>query len=206
MGGNVSVISLADAEIRYTENSAGSMDAAFIDQDSIILGKGSSGEPFLMIDTRTRETVPIPYPAGIGLRVYRGPSGTIYGAAVEKSAAGLRTSIIRVNPREPANPFRLAEYLGEDTELSFAEAEGFIASTQGAVYRPWGISLERGPALPLQITGGDLYFVMLDGEGGIYWHNPRTGEMLALFRLYEDEWTLSIAGSGLLRGGIWQPR
>jgi hypothetical protein len=206
MGGNVSVISLANGENRYTENSAGSMDAAFIDQDSIILVRGSSGDPFLMIDTRTRETVPIPYPAAIGIQVYRGPSGRIYGATVEETAAGLRTSIIRVNPQEPASPERLTGYLGEDTDLSFAEAEGFIASTLGGVYRPWGTNLERGPAIPFQIAGGDRYFIVLDTEGGISWHDPRTGEILALFRLYEDEWTLSIPGSGPLRGRVRQSR
>jgi hypothetical protein len=206
MGGNVSVVSLADGETQYTESSAGSMDAAFIDQNSIILGKGSPGDPFLMIDIRTRETVPIPYPAAVGFQVYRGPSGRIYGAAVEETPAGLRTSIIRINPQEPANPERLAEYLGEDTDLSFAEADGFMASTLGNIYWPWGISLERGSAIPLQITGGDRYFTVLDTEGGISWYDPRTGEILALFRLYEDEWTLSIAGSGPLRGGVRRSR
>ncbi|MDR2747584.1 MAG: hypothetical protein LBB77_09080 [Treponema sp.] len=203
MGGNVTVLSLGDAGVRYTESSAGSIDAAFINQDSIILGRGLSGDPFLMIDTRTRETVPIPYPAAIGTRVYRGPSGTIYGAAVEETAGGLRTSIIRLNSQDPAASERLVEYLGEDAGLSIAEAGGFMASTLGGIYRPWGmLGLERGPAIPLRIAGGDLYFIVLDAEGGISWHDPRTGEMLALFRLYEDEWTLGIAGAGLLRGGL----
>jgi hypothetical protein len=200
-GGNVSVISLTNAKTRYTESSAGSIDAAFINQDSIILGRGSSADPFLMIDTRTRETVPIPYSAAIGTYVYRGPSGTIYGAAVEETAEGLRTSIVRIDPQDPANSARLVEYPGEDPGLSIAEADGLMASTLGGM-----ISLERGPAIPLRIAGGDIYFIVLDAEGGISWHDPQTGKMLALFRLHEDEWTLGIAGSGLLRGGIIAPR
>jgi hypothetical protein len=206
-GGNVSVISLAEAKVRYSESSAGSMDAAFTGQDGIILGRGSSADPFLMIDTRTRETVPIPYSAAIGTQVYRGPSGTIYGAAVEETPEGLRTSIISIDPRNPANLTRLVEYLGEDEGLGIAEAGGFMASTMGGIYRPGGmLSLERGPAIPLRIGGGDLYFIVLDSEGGISWHDPQTGKLLALFRLYEDEWTLGIAGSGLLRGGVIAPR
>jgi hypothetical protein len=208
-GGNVSVLSLADAGAQYTESSAGSMDAAFIDQDSIILGRGSSADPFLMIDARTRETVPVPYPAAIGTRVYRGPSGTIYGAVMEETPAGLRTSILRIDPQDPAKAARLVEYLGEDAGLSIAEADGFMASTLGGagIYRPWGmIGFERGPAIPVQIAGGGMYFIVLDAEGGISWHDPRTGEMLALFRLYGDEWTLGIAGAGgLLRGGVRRP-
>jgi hypothetical protein len=205
-GGNVSALSLADGGVQYAESSAGSMDAAFINQDSIILGRGSSADPFLMIDIRTRETVPVPYPAAIGTRVYRSPSGTIYGAAVEETPAGLRTSIIRIDPQDPSSPARLVEYLGEDAGLSIAEADNFMASTLGGagIYRPWGmLGLERGPAIPVQIAGGGMYFIVLDAEGGISWHDPRTGEMLALFRLYEDEWTLGIAGAaGLLRGGV----
>jgi hypothetical protein len=203
LGGNLSVLSLADGEIRYAENAAGSLDAAFIDGDHIILGRPSSADPFLMIDIETRETVPLPYPASIGAQVYRGPSGRVYAVTLDERAGGLRTSIIRIETREASRP--LVEYPGEETGLSIAEADGFMASTPGGIYRPWGmLSFERGPALPVRIAGGDLYFIVLDGEGGISWHDPRTGQILALFRLYEDEWTLAIAGSGLLRGRVWR--
>jgi hypothetical protein len=205
MGGNVSVLSLAGGDAHYAETAAGAVDAAFIDEDRIILGRPSAGDPFLMIDIRTRETVPLFYPASIGAQVYRGPSGAVYAVTLDENAGGLRTSIIRIDARESANSRPLAEYPGEDAGLSIAEAEGFIASAPGGIYRPGGIlSFERGPALPRQVAGGDLYFIVLDAEGGISWHDPRTGEMLALFRLYEDEWTLGIAGSGLLRGRVWR--
>jgi WD40 repeat protein len=202
-GGNVSVIALEDGGALYAENSAGAVDAAFIDQDSIILGR-SSGEPFLMIDTGTRETVPVPYPASIGIRVYRGPSGRVYGAAVEETAEGLRTSIIRIEPRNPSGPARLMEYQGGDTALSIAETGGYMASTLGGagVYSPWGglAGLERGPALPLQITEGGSYFIVLDGEGCVSWHDPGTGKILALFRLYRGSWALSAPGIPPLGG------
>jgi hypothetical protein len=193
MGGNISIISLAAGETQYTETSPGSLDAAFIDRDSIILGRGSSGDPFLMIDTKTRETVTLPYPASIGLQVYRGPSGAIYGTTIEEERGERRTVIIRLDLQDPAASARLAEYRGEDAEFSIAEAEGLTASTlgEGGIYGPWGtVGFERGPAFPLRITGGDRYFIVLDTEGGISWYDPRSGELLALFRLYEDAWTL----------------
>jgi hypothetical protein len=193
MGGNISIVSLTAGETRYTESSPGSLDAAFIDRDRIILGRGSSGDPFLMIDTKTRETVALPYPASAGLQVYRGPSGAIYGTTIEEGTGERRTVIIRLDLQDPAWSVRLAEYRGEDAEPSTAEAEGFAASTlgEGGIYGPWGtVGLERGPAFPLRIAGGDRYFIVLDTEGGISWYDPRSGELLALFRLYEDEWTL----------------
>jgi hypothetical protein len=158
-----------------------------------------------MIDTRTRETVPLPSSASIGAQLYRGPSGTVYAVTLDERAGGLRTSIVRIESQGTANSRPLVEYPGEEAGLSIAEADGFMASTPGGIYHPGGmIGFERGPALPQSITGGDLYFIVLDEEGGISWHDPRTGEMLALFRLYEDEWTLGSAGSGLLRGRVWR--
>jgi hypothetical protein len=204
VGGNVSVIALTDGQTLYTETSAGSTDAAFINENSIILGR-SSGEPFLMINTGTRETVPVPYPSSIGIQVYRGPSGRIYGAAAEERPEGLRTSIVYIDPRDPSGLRPLAEYRGEDTALSIAESGGYVASTleEGGIYSSWGmIRLGRGPALPLQIAGKDLFFIVLDAEGGISWHESRTGEMLALFRLYEDRWTLSTPWSKPVEGRV----
>ncbi|MDR1970775.1 MAG: hypothetical protein LBQ46_02525 [Treponema sp.] len=207
-GGNISVLSLSGGQRSYTETSTGSMDAAFIDGDSIILARGSSGgAPFLKIDIRTRETVPIPLQAPIGAQVYRGLSGAVYGTALEETEGGLRTSIIRLDTLEPSRSLRLVEYQGEDDELSIAETDGFLASTLGgaAVYTPWGMyALERGPALVREIGNGDLYFIVLDEEGGISWHDPRTGEILALFRLYDDEWILITSWSRIVRGRVFR--
>jgi hypothetical protein len=211
-GGTISVLSLLNGEGLYAETSIGSMDGAFIDQDTIILGRsapvsGGSAAPFLKIDTQTSETVPIPYSASVGAQVYRGSSGRIYGVTVETAGNDLWTSIIRLDTQDPAQSVKLVEYRGEDARFSIAETEGFIASTLGGtgagIYAPWGvINLERGPGLPLRIADGDLYFVILDSEGCICWHDPRTGELLALFRLYEDEWTLVTPRAGPLRGRV----
>jgi hypothetical protein len=209
-GGNISVLSLENGESLYDETSIGSMDGTFIDRETIILGRGAPAPggfaaPFLKIDTRTSETVPLLYAASLGARVYRGLSGRIYGVTVETLENDLLTSIVRLDTRDPARSVKLAEYRGEDARFSLAEAAGLIASTLGGagIYAPRGmIGLERGPGLPLQIAGGDLYFVVLDSEGCVSWHDPRTGGILALFRLYRNEWNLVTPWNGSLRGRV----
>jgi hypothetical protein len=211
-GGNISVLSLPDGKGLYRETSTGSIDGAFIDQDTIILGRnapssGSSAAPFLKIDTRTSETVPFSYSASLGAQVYRGSSGRIYGVTLEQGADGLWTSIIQLDTQEPAKSVKLVEYRGEDARFSIAEADGFIASNLGGdgagIYAPWGIiNMERGPGLPRRIADGDFYFIILDAEGCISWHDPRTGNILALFRLYENEWSLVSAGNNPIRGSV----
>jgi hypothetical protein len=207
--GNITVLSLTDGERLYADSFTGAMDAVFIDQNSVILGRNapsSQGTPFLKIDIKTGETVPIPYPAAVGIRVYRGATGRIYGVTVENTENSLRTSIISLNIREGISSPKLVEYNGEDTGFSIAEADGFLASNMGGetgIYAPWGtVKMERGPGLPLHISGGDLYFVVLDAEGCISWHDPRTGEILAVFRLYEDQWVLRTAWGSPLWGRV----
>jgi hypothetical protein len=210
-GGNVSVLSLSSGERLYAESFIGATDAAFIDRDSIVLGRNvpyASGitAPFLKVDIKTGETVPIPYPASVGIQVYRGVSGEVYGVAVENGEGGLRTSIIRLDI-QGADSARLVNYNGEDTRFSLTEADGFLASTMGGdeagIYAPWGlVPVERGPGLPQRITNGDLYFVVLDAEGCVSWHDPRTGNILAVFRIYEDRWTLASARAAPVRGRV----
>ncbi|MDR0731996.1 MAG: WD40 repeat domain-containing protein [Treponema sp.] len=209
MRGNVSVLSLTDGEEIYAESFIGAMDAAFMDQNSVVLGRSAPFSlgitaPFLKIDIKTGETVPIPYPASAGIQVYRGNSGTVYGVTVEGTGNDLRTSIVRLDALESA---QLVEYNGEDTRFSVAEADGFLASNIGGggagIYSPWGIiQVERGPGLPRSIDNGDLYFIVLDAEGCISWHDPRTGNILAVFRLYEDRWTLGTARASPIWGWV----
>ncbi|MDR0668509.1 MAG: WD40 repeat domain-containing protein [Treponema sp.] len=198
--GTISVLSLTDGEEIYTESFIGAMDAAFIDRDNVVLGRSAPFSlgitaPFLKVDIKTGETVPISYPASAGIQVYRGSSGTVYGITVEGTENGLRTSIIRLDTQGSTS---LVEYNGEDTRVSVAEADGFLASNIGGgeagIYTPWGqIPVERGPGLPRSIGNGDLYFIVLDTEGCVSWHDPRTGNILAVFRLYENRWTLGTA-------------
>jgi WD40 repeat protein len=206
--GNISVLSLDTGDPVFSFSSIGAMDAAFLDDHGIVLGRGalSGNSPFLMIDTATGETLPLPYPATVGALLYRGPSGLVYAATVEEQEGGRRTSIIRLNPADSLQSPRLAEYRGEDTVFSIAEAGGILASTLGngeaAAYTSRGmVSFERGAGMSRSLMGGDPYFIVLDRDGNISWHDPENGGMVAAFRLYETEWLLQSA-EGLARGNV----
>jgi hypothetical protein len=214
--GNISVAAL-DTEAKtgtfaFSFSSIGSMDAAFIDGDNIILGRSavSGNSPFLLINLTTGETVPLAYPSSAGVRVYRGASGAVYGAAVDQEGGALRTVIIRLDTKNPSRSARLVEYQGEDTLFSVAETAGTLATTLGAdgaaVFSSRGMrDFERGPGLPVRLFEGDAFFVTVDGDGNICWYDPRTGQLLALFRLYENEWILQQGRGGSLRGVVQKP-
>ena len=200
--GTVSVIALgtdAAGTLRqqrvFSFSTIGAMDAAFTGGDHILIGRSavSGNSPFLMINIATGETVPLPYPSQAGAMVYTGESGAIYGAAIDQTGGEPRTSIVRLD--NPADPVRLAELPGEDTQFSLAEAGGFLAATiggAGAARYAEGETLpfERTPGLPRVLAGGGRFFISLDAEGNLCWHESRTGNLRAVFRLYRDEWTL----------------
>jgi hypothetical protein len=193
----------------FSFSSVGSLDAAFVSRDAVILGRsGVSGNtPFLIINLATGETVPLPYPSSAGARVYRGPSGTLYAAGVDQEAGSPRTSIIRLDTANPVQSVRLVEYQGEDTLFSLAESSGALASNlggEGAVLFSSGgmLNFERSPGLPGRLIEGGPYFIVIDGDGNLCWHDPRSGKLLALFRLYDDEWILLREQGDVLRGAV----
>ncbi|MDR3191973.1 MAG: WD40 repeat domain-containing protein [Treponema sp.] len=207
--GNISVISLNTGDLVFSFSSIGSVDAAFLNEQGIVLGRGalSGNSPFLMIDTSTGETLPLSYPAAVGTLLYRGSSGAIYAAVVDEKEGEMRTSIIRLDPLDPARSPRFVEYRGEDTVFSIAEAGGILASTLGngeaAAYTSRGmVPFERGAGIPRSLMGGDSHFIVLDTDGNISWHDPDTGKMLAAFRLYETEWFLESLEFGLVQGKV----
>jgi hypothetical protein len=51
--------------------------------------------------------------------------------------------------------------------------------------------MERTNGLPVKLFGYDRFFISLDSEGNIAWHDNRTGRLLAVFSLNENRWTLS---------------
>jgi WD40 repeat protein len=207
--GNITVLSLRNGDIVFSFSSIGSMDAAFLNDHGIVLGRGAlSGDfPFLMVDTATGETLSLPYPATVGALLYRGPSGAVYAATVDEKEGGRVTSIIRLNPVDSLRSPRLVEYRGEDTVFSIAEAGGTLASTLGngeaAAYTPQGmVSFEQRVGMPRSLMGGDSYFIVLDTDGNISWHDPESGGMLAVFRLYETEWLFQSPEFGLIQGRV----
>jgi hypothetical protein len=213
--GNLRVINRDSGDMLFSYSAIGAQDASFIDRENIILGRSavSGNSPFLRINILTGETVPLSYPAAIGARVYRGSEGGVYGAAIIHGGTESRTALIALHASNPSRSRPLVEYGGEDTLFDLAESDGLLASNLGggsaAVYRitetpgrgPAVRPLERNPGLPRKILGGDHRFILLDTEGNITWHDPGTGKTLAVFRLYENEWTLEKEGT-LIRGSL----
>ena len=220
--GVVSILDRGSGETTFSWTAAGSVDAAFIDLETIIIGRNAAAgnTPFLIINYLTGETVPLAYPGVVGTRVQRGGSGVIYGAVISQTAGNVSTSIVALDLSNPARSETIAEYDGEDPFIVMAESGGNLATTLGngmaALYlnnqasptqAKKGAILFEGAGFPIKIIDGGRYFVVLDGEGTISWHDNQTGKSLAVFRLYPDFWvlektTLPAAGREILRGGV----
>ncbi|MDR1239520.1 MAG: WD40 repeat domain-containing protein [Treponema sp.] len=214
--GTISVVSVNPSaktdRLEFSFSSIGSLDADFINGEHVILGRSgvSGNSSFLMINIRTGETVPLPYPSSAGARVYRGASGALYAAAVDEVDGNPRTSIIRLDPANPAASIRLVEYQSEDIMFSLAETSRNLASTLGeggaALFSRQGmLNFERSPGLPLLLIDGARFFIALDGDGNICWHDPESGKLLALFRLYQNEWILQEDGGEPRWGPVAAP-
>jgi hypothetical protein len=208
--GNISVLRInresAVEERVFAYSSIGAMDAAFLEDNAVILGRSAVLEntPFLMINTVTGETVPLPCGPGNGGKVYRGASGTLYGAVVQNGESAAKTILLRIDPSRPGQAEPLVEFQGEDILFAIAESGGLPASTLGgegaSIIGPQGlVPFERTPGFPLRLVDGGSRFVALDTEGNISWHDPRTGKTLALFTLYRDGWTLK-TDEGVIQG------
>ena len=205
--GNLSVVSPFDGEKEppFTFFSVGLMDAAFVNSDQLVLGRSavSGNTPFLLLNIKTGETVPLPYASQAGAALYRGASDNIYaitissqqGQSGDAGTAGIRTSILQFNSANSANSVKLVEFEGEDTQFSLAETPGGIAATIGgegaAIYSGAAIQkLDMTPGLPLRLFNGGNYLISLDGDSNICWYDSRHGKLLAVFSLHPDGWTL----------------
>jgi hypothetical protein len=201
--GNLSVRNMADTRSRpdFTFTSAGATDAAFINDENIILSRNVSNmSPFLSVNIRTGETLPVNYGAQTALYLYSGKSGKIYAEAVELQADRFKTTVIDLFPapdrtRNPS-PLKIFEYLPEANHLSIAESAGQLAiacDSEGAfIFTGEVVNFERTNALPLKLLGCDNFFLSVDSEGSIAWHDNTTGKLLALFSLYREKWTLNL--------------
>jgi hypothetical protein len=162
-----------------------------------------------MVNIRTGETVPMPLSADLGVKVYRGESGFVYGAGISRTGNSLNTSLFYINTATPARSYSLVNLDAEDTLLAIAESAPFLATTVSAggasIFRIPGINsssssgglgtaMERSAGLPQKIISGSGYFICLDSDGNITWHDPGTGRILALFRIYADAWVLETQG------------
>ncbi|MDR0562853.1 MAG: WD40 repeat domain-containing protein [Spirochaetaceae bacterium] len=197
--GNIRVISLKTHTSVFSFSSMAALDAVFLNRDNILISRGavSGNTPFLMVNISTGETVPLAYPASAGARVYVGPSGIPYGVAIEQGEGVVKTAVLRLNLTNPVLTAKLFECEGEDTAFGLAESGGRLTATLGGYgaffYDEAGAPkpLERGPGFPLRLINAGRYLITLDAEGSIAWHDPGTGKLLALLRLYDDDtWLL----------------
>jgi len=221
--GNLSVVSPFDTKKSrpFAFFSVGLMDAAFIDRNRIIIGRSavSGNTPFLTININTGETVPLPYPSQAGVTIYRGASGSIYAAAVSPQSgenglsaaeAGVKTSILHLDPANITASISLVDFQGEDTQFSLAESPGGIAGSLAATIGGEGAAiysggnirlLERTAGLPLKLFDGGYNLISLDGDGNICWYDNFNGKLLAIFRLHLDGWTLQTEHR-IMSGGL----
>jgi hypothetical protein len=106
-----------------------------------------------------------------------------------------RTVILLLDTNDGARSVNAVEYFGEDLDFSLAEENGILASNLGgdAATLHNGQELlcfKRVDGLPRRILSGGGFFVVIDSEGNIAWHDAGSGRLEALLRIYPDGWVL----------------
>ncbi|MDR2418104.1 MAG: WD40 repeat domain-containing protein [Treponema sp.] len=209
LAGNITVISATNGDTLFSFSVIGALDVAFLNDSEILVGRSvvSGDTPFLGINIVTGETVPIAYPSSVGLKVYGGVSGTLYGAVLGQNTDGLSTILVQLDINSPELSPKLFEVPGENTAFDIVETDSIVASnlgSEGAYYyaKSGALPFERSAGFPTRLVDGSAYFVSVDADGSIAWHEPTSGKLLALFRLYEDSWLLEKANGEVLRGSV----
>jgi len=220
-GGNINIRSTeslfspaSPSRADFTFSSVGAIDSSFINNDYFVVSRSviNNNSPFIYVNIRTGETVPVSYPAQAGLTVFSGSHGNVYAQAIERDNDGIKTTVLSLPPVSSAgartgSAVRIFEYRGEASHLSIAESGGSIAvacDSEGAViFADNNINMERTNGLPVKLSGNERFFISLDSEGNIAWHDNRTGRLLAVFSLNGNRWTLS--GSSVISGEFSRP-
>jgi hypothetical protein len=182
----------------YTFSSVGAMDAAIIDENYFILSRSVIREesPFLIVNYNTGETIQVkPSKANVeaGLIVAPVESGNIC-VSLTHNETGVETVVSKVSSDTYADDI-LLDYPGESINTSIAESGGNTAIALGSlgakIYGETIVELERTSGLPVKLAGNEKYFIIIDSEGSVAWHDNTTGDILAVFSLDGDTWTLS---------------
>lgn len=202
--GAITIVSLLTGEVRFSFASLGLLDAV-LSGGRIIAGKSrgvAPRVPLLTIDSETGETAPIDIKGTAVVRLHRGTSGMLYAIVADTDSSGPKTSIVELDISATGGPqvTPIVEYRSEDVDASIAETSASIATTLGGdgatlVKPSQVIPFERTDALPLRLTDGGNYFIVVDTDGGICWHDPLTGAAKAVLRLYDDGWELEREGT-----------
>jgi len=195
--GNLSVYNMdkipAKADFSYA--SPGVNDAVFINSQYLVSSRSTTNNntPFLFINYKTGETIRIPYNIQTGITVYAGNSGNIYAGAIEREGNKIKTVISSLS--FTTVPVRLFEYQGEAINLSIAESSKTIAiacDNEGTfILGEKIIYFERTSGLPVKLLGCENFFISLDSEGNVSWHDNKNGKTLAVFSIYSDQWKMT---------------
>ncbi|MCL2180268.1 MAG: hypothetical protein FWB83_03985 [Treponema sp.] len=179
----------------YNFSFTGAINAVFINNDNIALSCSviSNNSPFISLNIRTGETISYFHPVQAGLSVYPGVSG-LFAAAAERTTGGMNTLFINLN-----NSSRIFVYHSEAHFYSLAQSSGNIAiscDSEGAFITS-STPFERTSGLPVRILGNDDFFISLDSEGSITWHDNTTGAVLAAFSHYGNRWIFTSGGRSI---------
>jgi hypothetical protein len=121
--------------------------------------------------------------------IYNGSA--IYGAAIEQTDI---VNTIFLNLSVPVQDRLLFRYHGEANNISISESQGrlvILCDNEGiTILGNENIPFERTRGLPVQMFRSGNMFICLDTEGNISWHD-NNGKILAIFKLFDDKWTLT---------------
>jgi hypothetical protein len=195
--GNINIVSLQTGVSSFSFSSAGAMDAVFLDEKNILLGRGdvSGAAPFLKVNIQTGETVPIAFPADVGIKVYKGESGALFGAVIAKDQNGPKTVVVKLDLSNSKASSAAAEYPGEHLDVSFVETSGVVTVVVGkeAAIRfaisfdvPSSETLEQGSGFPVSLIDAGDFLLSIDAEGLLAWHDPQTGSLIAQLYLFDE--------------------
>jgi len=178
----------------FTFSSSGAIDAAFVNNDYIIISRSAANNssPFLSVNTRTGETIPYTFAVQAGLTAYAGKSGNIYAAAAEQKDT---LNTIFLNISAPNQEGRIMEYYGEAHNITITESNERLiiaCDSEGvAIFSNQNkrSNFERTSGLPVRLYQRGNSFLCLDTEGNITWHDTN-GKILSTFSLRENQWSL----------------
>ena len=179
----------------FTFTSVGAIDAAFINNDYIMISRSvtNNSSPFLSVNTRTGETIQYAFQVQAGLTVYAGKSGNIYAAAAEQKDT---LNTIFLNISTPSQESRIMEYYGEAHNITITESNERLiiaCDSEGiAIFSNQNkrSNFERTNGLPVRLYPYGNNFLCLDTEGNITWHDIN-GKILSTFSLRENQWSLT---------------
>ena len=175
----------------FTFSSVSAIDAAFINNDYLIISRSVIDSPFISVNAKTGETVPYPFPVQAGLKVFAGKSGSIYGAAIEQRDT-LNTVFLNISASDREN--RIMEYYGEAHNITITESRERLViacDTEGVtIFANQKSNFQRTNGLPVRLYPYGNNFLCLDTEGNITWHDTN-GRILSTFSLHADKWSLS---------------